>query len=312
MAGFNWRIKTILLKIETSYGVDPTPTGAANAIQLSNVSLKPMDGQDVSRNLDRAFLGAQQQFPTGLMATLTGETELIGHATPGTLPGWGPLARISALAQVASPGVSVIYNPIAGPVFESGTVWFDVAGTRQVMLGCRATGMLKLNSQAIPVIAWTITGLWTQPVDQAPATPVLTAFQTPLIVNKANTPTFTINGVTCLLRNFELDLANQVTPRLLANSEEIVVSDSAGMISAQIEAVALATLNPFLLAKNQTSFAVNLVHGVGAGKIVTINAPTCRMMRPDGYAQEDNILEWPLRIIPLPNAGNDQFTITLT
>lgn len=308
----NWRIKTILLKIESAYGTDPTPTGALNAIQLSNVSHNPMEGQDVSRNLDRAFLGAQQQFPTGLIATLTGETELIGHATPGTPPAWGPLARIAAMAQVAAPGVSVTYNPISGPVFESGTIWFDMGGTRQIMLGCRATGVVRLNTQAIPVIAWTITGLWTQPTDQAPAVPVLTAWQEPLIVNKANTPTFMINGVTCNFRNLELDLANQVTPRLLANYEEVVVTDSAGMISTQIEAVALATLNPFALAKAQTSFAVNLVHGVGAGKIVTINAPTCRMLRLQGYAQEDNIVEWPLRISPQPNAGNDQYTITLT
>jgi hypothetical protein len=161
-------------------------------------------------------------------------------------------------------------------------------------------------------MAVTLTGLYQKPTDTAGVVPTVSAFQQPLPVTKTNTPTFTINSVACVMRNFELDFGNVVQPRMLVGAEEVVISDSNEQITTQIEAVPLATLDPYALAAAQTSFAVNLVHGSGSGKIVTINAPTCRMMRPESIANEQNIVEWPLRITPLPNAGNDLFTITLT
>jgi hypothetical protein len=303
--------KVILAKIEATYGLDSTPTGALNAILMTNVNVTPMEGQDVSRNLDLAYFGAEQELPSGLHGIITGSTELVGNATVGTAPAWGVLARMCALAQVVNAGVSVVYTPISSG-FESGTIYFDYAGTRQMLTGVRGTGVLTSNSQGIPVIAWTLKGLWSKPVDLAPAVPTLTNFQAPQISNKANTPTFTMNGVSMLLRNFELDFANAVAVRLLQNFESIEVNDSNAMIKCQVEAVPLATIDPFLLANNQTAFALSLVHGVGAGKVVTIAAPNCRMKRPTGYAAQDNIVEWPLGVTPLPNAGNDQFSITLT
>jgi hypothetical protein len=304
--------KVILAKIEITQGVDAVPTGALNAILMTNVNVTPMEGQDISRNLDFNYFGAEQELPSGLHGIITGSTELVGHAAVGTAPAWGVLARMCALQQVVNAGVSVVYTPISSG-FESGTIYFEYAGTRQVLTGVRGTGVLTSNSQGIPVIAWTLKGQWSKPIDQAPSVPVLTNFQAPQISNKANTPTFSINGVnTILLRNFELDFANSVAVRLLQNYEGIEINDSNAMIKAQVEAVPLATLDPFALANNQTSFSLSLVHGVGAGKVVTIAAPNCRMKRIAGYQAQDNIVEWPLGITPLPNAGNDQFSITLT
>lgn len=305
------RQKVILAKIEATYGVDPTPTGALNAILMQNVRINPMDGQDVSRDLDLPYFGAQQQFPTGMRVTLSGETELIGATALGTAPAWGVLARSCGMAQVLNAGVSVVYNPVSTG-FESITLYFDYAGTRQVITGCRGTAKIVSNSQGIPKIQWDFTGRFAAPTDTAAAVPTLTSWQTPQIANKTNTPTFTINGFAAYLRDFELDLANDVVMRLMQNYEEVVITDSKAAIKAQIEAVALASLNPFSLANNQTSFGLNFVHGVGAGKVVTIAAPNCRLNRMSGYAEQDKIVEWPLAIMPLPTAGNDQFTITLT
>ncbi|NTT88503.1 hypothetical protein HS053_21670, partial [Tabrizicola sp. SY72] len=44
-----WRLQALLAKIETVYGTDPTPTGAANAILAEDVRVMPMEGQDVTR-----------------------------------------------------------------------------------------------------------------------------------------------------------------------------------------------------------------------------------------------------------------------
>ena len=55
-----WKTKIILAKTEVTYGVDPTPTGAANAVLCTDVSLNPMDGQDISRALELPYRGAAQ------------------------------------------------------------------------------------------------------------------------------------------------------------------------------------------------------------------------------------------------------------
>lgn len=95
-----WNSKTLLAKIETTYGVDPTPTGAANAILATNVSFSPMEGTDVPRNLERQWFAADPTIAAGLYATISFSVEMVGSGTLGTAPGWGPLMRACAAAEV--------------------------------------------------------------------------------------------------------------------------------------------------------------------------------------------------------------------
>lgn len=309
-AALKWRSKILLLKIEASYGVDPAPA-AANGILATNVELSPMEGDDASRDLEYPYLGAQPMIPTGLRATLSFSTELQGSGTAGTAPAWGPIARACALAQTVNAGVSVVYNPISSS-HESVHVYFWIEATRHVMKGCRGTGVLTVDAQGIPRIRWTLTGLFVTPTEQSRVTPTLTGFIAPQVATDANTPTFSVNSVDLVLRGFSLDLGNAVEPRLLIGREEILITNRQEAIAARVEAVPLSTLDPFTLAQAQTQVAVSLVHGTSAGKIATIAAPTCQVMRMSGYENNQDVLEWPLRLTPIPAAGNDQFSIALT
>ncbi|MBI1201493.1 MAG: hypothetical protein GC182_03175 [Rhodopseudomonas sp.] len=306
-----WKSKVLLVKIESAYGTDPTPTGAADAILATNVTLQPMEGEDVSRELERPYLGGQEMIPAGLRSVLTFSTELAGSGTAGEAPGWGVLARACALAETIEDAVSVTYSPIS-LAMESAAVYFWIGATKHVLLGARGTAEITLDAQGIPRIAWTITGLWTLPAESAAATPDLTSFLEPLIATKANTPAFTVNAVSLVLRSYKLTLGNDVQPRLLVGREEIIIPDRAEQLVCNVEAVPLTTLNPFALAQARTRVAVSIVHGTAAGNIVTIAAPTCQVKRMTGYEQNQNILEWPLPLAPLPDEGNDQFSIVLT
>ena len=77
-------------------------------------------------------------------------------------------------------------------------------------------------------------------------------------------------------------------------------------------AVQLATFDPFQRALDQSATALQLTHGTGAGKIATLDVHAAQMQRPQGLSTAQNVKEWPLRLVPLPQAGNDQFTLTLT
>lgn len=305
-----WKSKTLLVKPEVTYGVDPVPTAGANGILATNVSLQPMEGEDVDRNLETPYFGGSAKIPVGLYAVLSFDVELVGSGAAGTAPAWGPLLRACGIAETVTPGTKVEYSPITDSP-ESVAIYLAIDTVRHVLLGARGTVVFKLNAQAIPVMSFTLTGLFAAPTTQAKITPTTTAFKTPLVATKTNTPTFTIGGTAMILRSFELNLGNQVERRLLVGYEGIHITDREEALKLQVEAVALATYNPFTIAQNQTLQAIALTHGVTAGYRVKLDIPNAQQHRLSGYANEQNVVEWPLDFTPLPTAGNDQWKLTL-
>lgn len=304
-----WRSKIILAKIETTYGTDSVPA-TADGVLASNVEIRPMEGSEESRDLIQAFLGGQEEFVKELHVVLTYSTELVGSGAAGTVPGWGPLARACGLAETISAGVSVTYTPVSASM-ESISHYFWIDETRHIITGCRGSAQIVVDAQGIPKINWTFTGLWTNPAQASQVAPTLTGFKDPIIATNTNTPTFTINSVDMVMRNFNFDFGNDVQQRFLVGKEEILIVDRAETITTQVEAVVLTTLDPFALAQAKTKVPVVLTHGTTAGEISTINAPSCQIGRPD-YANEQGALEWPLTLKPIPVNGNDQFSLVLT
>jgi hypothetical protein len=306
-----WKTKLLLAKVETTYGTDPTPTGAANAILATNIVLSPMEGDDVSRDLERPYFGAQGMIPTGLRVRLQFRVELVPSGAAGTAPAWGPILRACGVAETISAGVSVTYSPITASQ-ESATIWIWHGNTKQVINGWRGTATFKVTAQGIPYIEFDGTGLYADPAEAAQLSPTYTAFKKPSIGTKTNTPTFTINAVAMVLREFALALNNQVEPRLLIGLEEIIIVDRNELCSARVEAVPVSTFNPYALAKAQTSVAISLIHGLGAGNIATFAISAAQLKRLSGFENSQNVMEWPLELVPLPTSGNDQWSLALT
>lgn len=93
------RKRVILAKIETTYGVDPTPTGAANAILLRNLSITPQEADLTDRDLVRPFIGRSEQLPAALRVMAEFEVEIAGAGTAGQAPGYGALLRACGFAE---------------------------------------------------------------------------------------------------------------------------------------------------------------------------------------------------------------------
>ena len=84
------RNTTILAKIEGSYAVDSVPTGAANAILVSEAEIVH-NYNNVDRNLLRPFMGASEQLVGTKHNSLNFSVELQGGGTAGTAPALDPL-----------------------------------------------------------------------------------------------------------------------------------------------------------------------------------------------------------------------------
>jgi hypothetical protein len=306
-----FRKKVLLAKIEGTYGTDPTLTGAANAILAQNVTIKPMEGQDVPRNLIQNYLSGQATIPTGLHIVIEFDTEYAGSGVAGTPPGWGILMRAAACAEVIVASTSVTYTPIS-ETMESLYLKFWLDTTLHGIKGARIDATPGINAQGIPSIRWSVTGLFVDPADAAAATPTLTGFIKPLIADNTNTPVFTVNGVSLVMRSFSFKFGNKIEPRFLIGRENVLITDRAESIDVVCEATPVGTFNPYALAKAQTRVPVVITHGITAGNIITLSAPTCQVKRPTGYQDNQGIAEWPLGLMPLPTNGNDQFSMVLT
>lgn len=308
-----WKSKIVLVKSEgAAYGEDAAPTGALNGVLLTDIQLQPMEGEEVSRNLELPYLGAQETVVTAVRAVLTGSFELVGSGTAGTPPPWAALLRACGVAQVVTANTSVEYSPVSEG-HESVSIHFWIGPSRHILLGTKGTGVVTMNANGIPVCRVTMTGLFVLPADQArPANVDLSAFQVPQIATKANTPGLTIAGLPFNMRSYELNLGCDVQPRMLVGVERIVIVDRNETLRTTVEAVPYATYNPFQRALLNTRAVVALSHGTIVGKKVGIVAGQAVQQRPGGLENNQNVLEWSLGFVPLPASGNDQWKITLT
>ncbi len=110
------RIQSLLAKVEVTYGTDPTPTGAANAILLKGKpTLTPMEAVNVKREVVRPFFGNAESLPSSIYGKLDFEVEMAGSGTAGIAPAWGPLLRACGLSETATAA------PITGTAQAGGT-----------------------------------------------------------------------------------------------------------------------------------------------------------------------------------------------
>lgn len=306
-----FREKILLVKLESTYGTDPSPTGAANAVLAKDIVLTPMEGADLERDFERPGFGADPSVAVDLHMKITFKVELAPSGTAGTAPAWGPLVRACACAETISAGTSVTYNPISSG-FESAAIWLYIGATRFRAAGSRGNVKLMFSASGIPHLEFEFLGLWSAPGEAVAPTADLSGWPAGRAATNANTPTFTIAGTDLVLRSLSLDMGNNVEGRFLIGGETIVISDRKGALEMTVEAVPLTTLNPFTLASNMSTVALELVHGTQAGNIATLDVPRMRMQRPSGLAEANNILEWPLRAQPVIDTGDDEWTLTLT
>ena len=294
----------ILAKIETSYGVDPTPTGAANAILMQNLSVKPISPTIVKRNVLKGFLGAQPQMLADVHSEISFEVEIAGSGTAGTAPAYGPLLRACALSETISAGSSVTYAPVSS-AFESVTIYYFADGVLHKMRGCLGTVQFDFTAKKVPVAKFTMTGLYNTPTDTANPTAVYTGFKIPKVVSNANTTGFNFNGYAGHMMSLTLDLKNSVQYRTLVGVEYVQITDHDCGGACEFEMPSIADANLYDQAISQTVSTLALQHGTTAGNICTISSSKLIIVEPT--LKEDNdvlMLSFTYGLVP-DAAGND-------
>jgi hypothetical protein len=307
MSGLLTRKRTVLAKLETTYGVDPTPTGAANAMLVKNLNINPLSAELVSRDLIRPYFGNSEQLLATLFVQMDFEIEAVGSGAAGTAPAYDCLLQACGLDKTVVATTSVEYKPITNSI-KSVTLYYNVDGVLHKITGARGTVELSFSVKQIPVFKFSFTGLYNAPSDTAAPTVDYTAFMVPEIANTQNTPGFTLFGYSGALESVNFNMANDIQYVSLIGKEEVKLLDRKPAGTLVFEAPTMAEKDFFSLAASTTLGAMTIEHGSNAGYKVTVSAPKVNLGNPN-YQDSNGVQMLSVPYTANPDVGNDELSI---
>ncbi|MCW5623904.1 MAG: hypothetical protein KIT73_04195, partial [Burkholderiales bacterium] len=288
----------------------PTPTGAANAVLVRNLTITPQENQLVSRDLIRQFFGHSEQLPVAINAACDFEVEIAGAGAAGTVPPYGPLLRACSMSETVTEDTDVRYKPMTDAA-ASVTIYMNVDGVLHKMVGARGTVKAVIASRNIPVFQFQFKGVYVPVTDASPPTPVYTAWQQPNPVNTTFTGPLSIHGLSsAVMESIELDLANAVSFRTMVGFEGVEITDRKPAGTLKIEAVLVATKDWWSIARDATLGAFSVQQGQTPGNIVVISAPKVQI-QPPTYEDQDGTQMLNIGLAFVPDAGNDEIVFTV-
>lgn len=310
----------ILAKSEVTYGTDPTPTVAANAILIKDMDIKPT-GAVIERDFLRSSL-SPFKFVRGLREVdVTFKTEIKGTGTAGSLPatGWeGVLFKSCGMRETITTGTSVVYTPLSSS-FPSCTLYAYKDGIYHKITGCRGTFKLRFEVGKYVEAEWTMKGLYAAPTDATPAAQTFSSVVPPVvlaagltIIGPPDTPA-TYSPVATVL---EIDINNSLASRKSINATdgivEQIITGRTPQGSLDPETVTEAT-HPFWTAWSAgNDYALNIGPiGSTAGNILSVDAPVIQY-QDISYADRDGLLTYSVPFRCAGDDGDDELVITFT
>lgn len=314
--GLNALNRTLVAKIESTYGVDSLPLPATDGVLLRSAEISPLELETVEHTVVRPYLGNYKQLVAGRMVRMTVEVPMTGFGSAGPaspLPGLDALLRCCGLARTISAGVSVTYTPI-NTGFQGATLKFYQDGTLHTLLGVRGTPSFVLRMRDVPVYRFELTGLYVPVADAALVQPTLSGYPEPLPVAFGNTTVanFLGSATGVCLNSLEMALNNTVVYRNLVNCGEAVeVTGRAAGGSFEIEALLVATKDIWTQISSAGTSAINVTHGTAVGNRVQLISNVAQVTNPS-FTDQDNIVlvSGDLRLVP--TAANNEFSLVIT
>lgn len=303
--------RSLLYKIESSYGTDPTPTGSANYLRVRELAIEPIVSDEVERPYITPYFGNYPIEITNKRVNLTFSVELSGSGTAGTAPKYGDLIKACSFTETSTSS-AVTYAPNSTAT-SSVTFYVNYGGVLHKVKGARGSFEIACEVGEIPLLNFSFVGLFTAPSDAALPTVTESNQAIPLAFTSGNTSAFQLFSYAGALQSWTLDMANEVTYRnLIGGTESVQITDRKPAGTATVEAVALGTHNFFTDSTSAATGNNTFLHGTTAGNKVTISAPQTDLGAAT-YEEADMItmLSLPFRATPTA-AGNNEVSIVFS
>jgi len=301
----------VLAKIESTYGTDPTPTGAANAILAENVNFT-INTETIDRNPLRSSFSPDEPIIGRVAATITMDVELKGSGTVDTPPRWAPLLVACAFSETINAATSIVYKPTSTTI-GSVTIYYYMDGKLWKFTGCRGEVSFNLQVGQRAMMSFSMQGIITGPTDTANATPTFDSTR-PVPVKNAG---FTVGGDSAVISSFTFATGNSVNLSDDMNSStgygEAVITARTSQGSIDPETTPEATIPWYTDFINGVPQAIDLTVGSVAGNTININVPNA-IYRDLGNADRNGIFVHNIPFTAAANSGggDDEFVITHT
>lgn len=307
------RRSAALCKIEGTYGTDPVPVGATDAIYIYDLKVTPQSNVRQERKPVRPFFGDDVPAIGGTPVKVDFSVPIAGGGAAGTAPGYDTILRACGRSKTVNAGVSVVYAPISSG-FESATMYVNKDGVQHIITGFRGDASIEFNHEQMPMYKVSGQGMYNAPTDVAlPALTFGATWVKPLVQNKVNTPTFTLAGIALVLQKlsyktgYGLDWKDWVN-----NSEQVRLTDRPKVVgSIVVQADTIAAKDWFVQARAATTGVLQLIHGTAAGNKWQLDAAVVIVTDP-AYEDAGGILMLKMGIEMYPgSAGNNEFSETV-
>jgi len=298
------RKRTLLGKIEVTYGVDPTPVAATDAILEKELDIREI-GEELIRDFARSSLSPLPHVIGEKYAELKFQTELKGSGAAGTAPEIGKLFRACAFAETVSAGVSVAYDP-SSVSFSSMTFYVYRDGLLHKLTGARGTLDVDITVGKWGAINWTFQGLYVAVSDSALVSGTYNSTSPPVVLNAA----FSVGGYSAVATKLQLNMANEFALRrdlsAVNGIREVLITgwDGRGG-SFDPEAVLEATHPFFANWASAAQAALSATVGSVEGNRCVITGPKAqyKSIAPGG---RDKIYVYEIPIRLAQNVGDDE------
>lgn len=311
------RNSAILAKIEVTEGVDPVPTGSANALLVSDITVNPLNAQNVDRDFIRNYFGASEQLVGTAYVEIGFTVELAGAGTAGAVPGWGPLLQACGFA-VTDDTLFVSYQPDTPSAQKSVTIYYYDDGVLHKLLGAKGNLMPSALIGERPMLKFSFLGRDGGVTAAANPSTTLTGFQKPQVVTNTNTGDLLFgctyaaaalsSGTAHTSRGLTLDVGNAVAYTPLLGGDYIDITNRSITGKVQLDLAAAAEVSFMADVKANLTQSLGLEHGATAGNIVGFYMPAVQFINPS--KEEVNgrrLIGADLRSVPV--AGNDDLII---
>lgn len=303
-----WQNKGLLFKAEATYGLDATPTGAANWIEARNVQLVPMDTEKAERNIDLPYMGSSGSIVTGQWAKLSFDAAVAPSGSAGVAPKIGPLLRACGWSETVTVGTSVVYNLVSNN-FDSATAYMNIDGVLHALVGVRGDTKCKMAAKGLGMFSFSFDGIFVTPVAGLMPTVSRTGWTVEEGINSKNTGAVTINGVDLAFSTFDWSQGNKISRINLPGPQlEVSIDGRAPQASITVLAPALGVFDPFSLVSAQQVVTFENVHGSALGKKLQTSMRV-RIANAE-YDKIEEMVAYKLTLEPVPVDGNDELTLT--
>ncbi len=262
----------ILAGIESSYGVDPTLTGA-DAILVENPSWANEGLRMSERPSVRTSIGKLQSIYGGRLMSVTFDVEIKGSGTAGTAPELGVLLRACSMGETVVASTSVTYALVSTGQ-ESITLYFYIDGKRRILTGCHGNVSTALEVGAQGKMSFTFIGHVAAETDTAIVTPTYNSTVPVAAINAS----FSIGSYAAVIDALNFDLGNTVAMPPNINAADgygdiiITARDVSGSFSPEDVLVATNAFEADFLAGNTMALTTGTI-GSSAGNRYAITAP---------------------------------------